>query len=107
LVPIDYKYPEAGQQFGGGGGGSIPFDVEPVETAIGKPFDIGIFINNSLTTPYQQSIGSILEACADENNPKHLNLNLILFIPTAEASPDWPNEHDYSHWFVASLEISK
>jgi hypothetical protein len=109
FVPIEFKYPETGRFFGGSGGGynsQDPFDVKPVETKIGKPFSIWIFTRNSLATPYQQSIGNVLEGCADEKDPKQLKLNLILSIPTAEAF-DWQGEHDYGRWFVESLEIAK
>jgi hypothetical protein len=103
--PIEFKYP--GQLGGGGGGGypgHNPFETKPVETKIGKSFDVGMLSGNSIVPQPQQSIANLLEACADEKDAKHLKLDLILSIPAAEAA-DSKGEHDYSHWFIESLTI--
>jgi hypothetical protein len=107
--PIEFKYPGNGRGIGGGGADPAhnPFRIQPVETKIGKSFNIGMFSGNSIVPKPQQSIANLLQACADENDPKHLKLDLILSVPAAEATADWKGEHDYSHWFIELLNIAK
>jgi len=108
LQPIEFKYPDSGRSFGGGGGAAPaqnPFNLKPVQTSIGKSFYVWIISANSGNSHSQRSIMNLLKACADENDAKHPKLNLILSIPAAEGA-DWQKERDYSHWFIESLTIA-